>query len=82
MDNEARGISLSDSLSASVSVDVKEEKTIFLRFIEGKVPEVVLTGLWGGRDLQGAIKAIEKQYKLRKLTARRDSLANRNLGGE
>lgn len=80
-DKEARGISLSDSLSASVDHSF-EERTIYVNATLGKLPEVTLTGSWDGRLLQGAIKAIEKQYRLRKLTARRNDLAHKISGGE
>ena len=67
------GISFSSALGVPPSLD-RDEKSIYVA-INGGIPEVVLSGKWDGRMLSGAIKAIEKQYKMRKLTAKRESLA-------
>lgn len=52
-----------------------DERTIYVELDKNGIPNVVLGGVWSGRLLMGAIRAIEKQYRLRKLSARREALA-------
>jgi len=64
---EPKGRELSSALAGTPQQRMEEEeRTILLKYIPGKRPEVVFTGFWTGKFIKGAINAISRAYRLRK----------------
>jgi hypothetical protein len=73
-ETETRGLGLSETLKIDLSTD---KSTIFAELDPVGNSNIVMSGKWDGKLIRGLIRAIEHQYKIIKLNARRDSLAKR-----
>ena len=62
---------LSSELGGTFEERMTEEKTILLKMIPGKRPEIVFTGFWNGKFIKAAMNSISKAYRLRRYKSRR-----------
>lgn len=67
-----KGIELSETLKPSGD---KSMSTLYLEINENGNNNVVLTGLWNGTLVRGALRAVEQKYKQIKAGAKREALA-------
>jgi hypothetical protein len=51
-------------LKAELAPSVDGEKTILLKMVPGKRPEVVFTGFWTGKYIAAATNSIAKAYRV------------------
>jgi len=51
-------------LSDVLKPDIEGEKTILIRMLPGKRPDVTFTGAWTGKFIKGAIDSISKAYRV------------------
>ena len=53
-------------ISSELAPKMEEEKTLSIRLIPGKKPEVTFTGLWSGKFINAAMNSIAKAYRMRR----------------
>lgn len=61
-------MSIAGALQGSLIERDKEIKTLVIKMIPGKRPEVLFSGFWNGRILRAAISSISKAYRTRNCT--------------
>ena len=54
--------------------DVDGEKSLLLKMIPGKRPEIVFTGTWTGKYIRAAMDSIAKSYRIQGRTIRRTEI--------
>ena len=62
--NELKGRDLSQGLQGTYEQRMQEEKTILLKMVPGKKPNVMFTGFWNGHFIKAAMDSIAKAYRL------------------
>ncbi len=53
-------------VSKELAPKIEEEKTLTLKLIPGKKPEVMFTGFWTGKFINAAMNSIAKAYRTRR----------------
>ena len=51
-------------VSRVLAPESKEERTLLLKLVPGKKPEVTFTGLWSGKYVSAAIGSISRAYRV------------------
>ncbi len=59
------GTELQEVLKDKVVNKEEEEKTLTLRILPGKRPEVTFQGFWSGKFIRSAMDSIAKAYRMR-----------------
>lgn len=69
---------LQQELSGSYDERIKEDKTIVIKLIYGKKPEVTFTGFWTGKLINSATNSIARAYR----TYRAQAIRTNNIKKE
>ena len=72
---------LSEALASSKE-RIEGEKTVMVKMVMGKRPEVTFSGFWNGKFIAGAVNSIARAYRLQRSRPSRPLPAQTNqIGG-
>jgi hypothetical protein len=77
--------SRAEELRDELRPEIEGEKTLILKMLPGKRPEVVFTGAWSGKYIKAAMDSIAKGYRVsrrRVLLPTREEVGTITQGGK